>query len=58
VGRAKTTIEMGRPKKAMGSRPDRPWIRCNLEGAVRLSLARRSQTLEIDQDKAIGSSLR
>jgi hypothetical protein len=22
VGRAKTTIEMGRPKKAMGSRPD------------------------------------
>jgi hypothetical protein len=23
VGRAKTTVEMGRPKKAMGSRPDR-----------------------------------
>jgi hypothetical protein len=26
VGQAKTTIEMGQPKKAMGSCPDRLWI--------------------------------
>jgi hypothetical protein len=25
VGRTKTTIEMGRPREAMGSRPDRSW---------------------------------
>jgi hypothetical protein len=39
VGRAKTTIEMGRPKKAMGSHPDRPRIMRNLKGAIRLSRA-------------------
>jgi hypothetical protein len=58
VGRAKTTVEMGRPKKVMGSRPDCLWIISNLEGVVRLSRARRPQTPEIDRDEAIGFSLR
>jgi hypothetical protein len=58
MGRAKTTIEMGRPKKAMGSRPDRPQIWHNLEGAIHLSRARHPQTPEIDRDEAFGSSLR
>jgi hypothetical protein len=58
VSRAKTTIEMGRPKKAMGSSPDRPQVMRNLKGAVHLSHARRPQTLEIDRDEAVGFSLR
>jgi hypothetical protein len=35
MGQTKTTIEMGRPKKAVGSCPDRPWIMPNLKGTVR-----------------------
>jgi hypothetical protein len=31
VGREKTACEMGRPKKAMGPCPDRPWITHNLK---------------------------
>jgi hypothetical protein len=58
VGRAKTKVEMGRPKKAMGSRPDRLWIRHNLEEVVRLSRARRPQTPEIDRNEATGFFLR
>jgi hypothetical protein len=58
VGRAKTTIEMGRPNKAMGSRSDRPWIMSNLKVVVRLSRARCPQTPEIDRDEAIKFSLR
>jgi hypothetical protein len=58
VGRAKTTVEMGRSKKVMGSCSDRLWIRRNLKGVVRLSHARRPQTPEIERDKAIEFSLR
>jgi hypothetical protein len=58
MGWEKTTIEMGQPKKAMGSRPDRPWIMRNLERGVRLSHARHPQTSGIDRDEAIGFSLR
>jgi hypothetical protein len=58
VGRAKTTIEMGRPKKAMGSCPDRPQIMCNLKGIARFSRVRRPQTPEIDWGEAVGFSLR
>jgi hypothetical protein len=31
MGPARTASEMGRPKKAMGPYPDRPWITCNLK---------------------------
>jgi hypothetical protein len=58
VGWEKTTIEMGRPKKAMGSCPDHPRIMRNIKVVVRLSRARRPQTPEIDRDEVIGFSLR
>jgi hypothetical protein len=58
MGQAKTTIEMGRPKKAMGSSPDHPWIMRNLKGVVLLSHARCPQTPEIDRDEAVRFSLR
>jgi hypothetical protein len=58
VGRAKTTIEMGRPKKAMGSRLDRPWIMPNLKGNVRLSRVRCSRRPGIVQDEVIESFLK
>jgi hypothetical protein len=58
VGWAKTTIEMSRPKKAMGSCLDRPRIMRNLKGVVRVSRVRRPQTREKDRDEAVGFSLR
>jgi hypothetical protein len=58
MGQEKTTIEMGRPKKAMGLHPDRPQIMRNLEGVVGISRARRPQTTGIDRDEAIVFSLK
>jgi hypothetical protein len=52
VGRAKTTVEMGRPKKAMGSRPDRSRIGHDPVEAVRFSRARRPQTSGIARNGA------
>jgi hypothetical protein len=40
VGRAKVTVEMGRPRKAMGSRPDYSWLGRDPVEAVRFSRAR------------------
>jgi hypothetical protein len=40
VGRAKITVEMGQPKKAMGSCPDYSWLRHDPVEAVRFSRAR------------------
>jgi hypothetical protein len=39
VGRAKTTMEMGRPRKAMGSRPDYSWLGRDPVEAARFSCA-------------------
>jgi hypothetical protein len=54
VGRAKTTIEMGQPKKAMSSCLDRPWIMPNLKGTIRFSRAWRPRRPEIGQDEVVG----
>jgi hypothetical protein len=58
VGRAKATIEMGQPKKAMGSCLDRPWIRPNLKETVRFFRARRPQRPEIGRDEVVGFLLK
>jgi hypothetical protein len=58
MGQAKTTIEMGRPMKAMGSRLDRLWIMPNLKGIVRLFRVQCSRRLEIGRDEVIKSFLK
>jgi hypothetical protein len=57
MGRAKTTIEMGRPKKAMGSRPGCSRIGRDPVEAIRFSRARRPQTPGIARNGATGFSL-
>jgi hypothetical protein len=58
VGWAKTTIEMGRPKKTVGLRLDHSWIMPNLKGTVRLSRVRCSRRPEIGRDEVIESFLK
>jgi hypothetical protein len=41
VGRAKTASEMGRPKKAIGSCPDRPLDHAKSQGTICFPRARR-----------------
>jgi hypothetical protein len=56
VGRAKTIVEMGRPKKAVGSRPDYSRIGCDPMEVVRFSRARCPQTPGIARNGAAGFS--
>jgi hypothetical protein len=51
-------VKMGRPKKAMGSCPDRPLDYAQSQGTVRFPRARRPRTLGIDRDGVSGFSLR
>jgi hypothetical protein len=56
VGHAKTTIKIGRPKKAMGSRPDCSRIGRDLVEAVCFSRARHPQMSGIGRNGATGFS--
>jgi hypothetical protein len=58
LGRTKIASEMGRPKKAMGSCPDRPLDYAQFQGSVRFSHARRPRRSGIDRDEVGGFSLR
>jgi hypothetical protein len=55
VGRAKITVEMGRPRKEMGSRPDYSWLG---RDPVRFSRARHPWTPGIAQNDCVGFSSR
>jgi hypothetical protein len=56
VGRTKAIVEMGRPKKAMGSRLDCSRIGCDPVEVVRFFHGRRPQTPGIARNGAAGFS--